>query len=141
MTDEFEVRAYEPQDESAVVELWETVFPDAPPWNNPPDVIERKLSVQRDLFLVCLSGGRLVGTVLAGFDGVRGWVHKVAAHPEFQRKGIATHLMKAAEERLASIGCPKLNIQLRASNTSAVKFYESAGYAIEDRVSMSKRLE
>ena len=60
MTDEFEVRAYEPQDESAVVELWEIVFPDAPSWNNPPDVIERKLSVQRDLFLVCLSGGRLV---------------------------------------------------------------------------------
>lgn len=141
MTDEFEVRAYEPQDESAVIELWEIVFPDDSPWNNPPDVIERKLSVQRDLFLVCLSSGRLVGTILAGFDGVRGWVHKVAAHPEFQRKGIATHLMKAAEERLANIGCPKLNIQLRTSNTSAVKFYESAGYAIEDRISMSKRLE
>ncbi len=141
MTNEFVVRAYEPQDESAVVELWEVVFPDDPPWNNPPDVIQRKLSVQRDMFLVCLSTGRLVGTVLAGFDGVRGWVHKVAAHPEFQRKGIATHLMKAAEERLANIGCPKLNIQLRTSNTSAVKFYESAGYAIEDRVSMSKRLE
>jgi len=141
MTNEIVVRPYEPQDESAVVELWETVFPDDPPWNNPPDVIERKLSVQRELFLVCLSGGRLVGTVLAGFDGVRGWVHKVAAHPEFQRKGIASRLMKAAEEGLANIGCPKLNVQMRASNRSAVRFYESTGYTIEDRVSMSKRLE
>ena len=141
MTNEIVVRAYEQQDEAAVVELWKTVFPDDPPWNDPLIVIERKLSVQRDLFLVCLSGGRIVGTALAGFDGVRGWVHKVAAHPDFQRKGIASHLMKAAEEGLANVGCPKLNIQVRAENESAVKFYMDAGYAIEQRVSMSKRLD
>jgi ribosomal protein S18 acetylase RimI-like enzyme len=97
--------------------------------------------VQPELFLVCHSDGRLVGTVLAGFDGFRGWVNKVAADPDHQRQGIASHLMEAAEQGLARLGCPKLNIQVRAGNAFAIKFYESIGYAIEDRVSMSKRLE
>jgi hypothetical protein len=49
MTEEIVVRAFEPHDASAVIELWDTVFPNDPPWNKPRDVIERKLSVQRDL--------------------------------------------------------------------------------------------
>ncbi len=141
MTNQVVVRPYETKDASAVVRLWETVFPDDPPWNDPPDVIRRKLTVQRELFFVCLSGGHLVGTVLAGFDGFRGWVNKVAADPEYQRQGIASRLMKAAEEGLAHVGCPKLNIQVRSENSSAVEFYKDAGYTIEDRVSMSKLLE
>ena len=141
MTEDIVIRAFGPQDEPAVVELWETAFPDEPPCNNPTDVIDRKLSVQSDLFLVCIAGGRLVGTVLAGFDGVRGWVHKVAVDPGFQRKGIASRLMKAAEGGLAEMGCPKVNLQVRSLNVAVVEFYRSAGYSIEDRISMGKRLE
>lgn len=135
------VRAYQSEDKSAVVELWEICFPDDPPWNSPPDVIRRKLTVQPELLMVCLIEGRLVGTVLAGFDGFRGWVNKVAAHPEYQRKGIASRLMTEAEYALAAMGCPKLNIQVRAENASVVEFYKNAGYEIEDRISMGKRLE
>ena len=122
------------------IALWNLVFPDDPPWNSPPEVIRRKLSVQRELFLVCLSDKALVGTVLAGFDGVRGWVHKLAVHPDYQRQGIATRLMAAAEQALTALGCPKLNIQVRASNAGVVDFYRRAGYVVEERISMSKRL-
>ena len=141
MTDDVVVRPYQSGDEPAVIELWELCFPDDPPWHNPKDVIRRKLTVQPELFLVCLFEERLVGTVLAGYDGFRGWVNKVAAHPEVRRKGIASRLMQAAEGGLTAIGCPKLNIQVRAENASVVDFYRNAGYTIEDRISMGKRLE
>ena len=111
-------------------------FPDDPPWNNPVDVIERKLSVQRELFLVGIVSSRLVGPVLAGFDGVRGWIHKLAVHPEYLRRGVASRLMEAAEIGLASKGCQKVNLQVRASDAGVVDFYKEAGYSIEDRVSM-----
>ncbi|NOX50475.1 MAG: GNAT family acetyltransferase [Gammaproteobacteria bacterium] len=135
------MRAYLPEDESALVELWEICFPNEPARNNPADVIRRKLSVQPELLMVCIVDGRLVGSALAGYDGFRGWVNKVAVHPEYQRKGIASLLMDTAESALAALGCPKLNIQVRADNAAVVEFYENAGFSIEDRISMSKQLQ
>jgi ribosomal protein S18 acetylase RimI-like enzyme len=135
------IRPYKAQDEEAVVELWKTCFPDDPPWNQPRDVIRRKMTVQPELLFVALVGDQVVGTVLAGYDGFRGWVNKVATHPSHQRKGIASQLMRAAESALADMGCPKLNRQVRAENASVVEFYKDAGYEIENRVSMGKRLE
>ncbi len=140
MSGDFTVRPFKAEDEAAAIALWDTVFPNDPPWNNPADVIQRKLTVQSELFLVCVVGDRVIGTVLAGFDGVRGWVHKVAVDPEFQGLGIATRLMDAAETGLSAMGCAKLNIQVRGTNTAAVKFYEDAGYKVEDIISLGKLL-
>jgi ribosomal protein S18 acetylase RimI-like enzyme len=137
---EIRVRSYHSRDEQAVVELWATVFPDDPPWSEPRDVIQRKRSVQGELFFVCEVEGRVVGTVLAGFDGVRGWVHHLAVLPDLRRGGLATALMRAAEQGLTNSGCPKLNLQVRATNSEVVAFYKSLGYAIEDRVSLGKPL-
>jgi len=134
------VRVFQSGDEQEVIDLWEVVFPDDPPWNRPTDVIRNKLAFQPEWFFVCHSNGALVGTVLAGYDGVRGWVQKVAIHPEYRRQGIASVLMNTAESALAAVGCPKLNLQARAGNTSAIEFYKDAGYVVEDRVSMGKRL-
>ena len=83
----------------------------------------------------------MVGTTVAGFDGVRGWVHHVAVHPDAQRKGIASLLMTAAEAGLRKMGCQKLNLQVRASNTSVLEFYEELGFQKEDRISFGKRLK
>jgi ribosomal protein S18 acetylase RimI-like enzyme len=49
--------------------------------------------------------------------------------------------MAAAEKRLADLGCPKVNLQVRASNLAAVEFYRRIGYAAEEVVSMGRRLE
>lgn len=134
------VRPYIATDLDGVIKLWSLAFPDEPSWNASVALIERKLRVQPELFFVCVDGAEVVGTVMAGFDGVRGWVHKVAAHPERTRLGIASRLMQAAEEGLAGLGCPKLNMQVRAGNESALAFYKAAGYQVEDRVSLSKHL-
>jgi len=134
------VRLFTSQDRDAVIHLWQQVFPTDPPWNEPADLIRTKLTTQPELFFVCELDNQVVGTVMAGFDGVRGWVHKVACHPSARRQGIAALLMRAAEQGLRDLGCRKLNLQVRADNQAAVAFYQAAGYTIEDRISLGKHL-
>ena len=135
-----QIRPYRESDEQPVVALWREVFPDAPPWNDPRRDIARKLFEQRELFLVATVDGSVVGTAMAGYDGHRGWVYYLAVSPEQRRTGIGTALMQRVEADLAAVGCPKLNLQVRASNEEAVSFYQRLGYVIEQRVSMGKRL-
>ena len=101
----------------------------------------RKLRVQRELFLVGEFQGDIVGTVIAGFDGYRGWVYHLAVHPRCRRRGFGRDLMGEAEARLKALGCPKLNLQVRSSNAEAIVFYERLGYSIEDRASLGKVLD
>ena len=136
-----EIRSYSESDEASVVELWREVFPDSPSWNHPEVDIQRKLAVQRELFLGAWLNTELVGTAMAGYDGHRGWVYHVAVKAGFRRQGIGSALMQRAERELARLGCPKLNLQVRASENEAVAFYQRLGYEIEERVSMGKRLQ
>lgn len=119
---EVEIRPYRSEDQSQVVALWKAVFPDDPPWNEPVSVIRRKLTVQPELFLVGLVNGRIVATVVAGFEGVRGSIDHLAVHEEYRHKGIGTMLMRSAEQGLEELGCPKVNLQVRATNTAVTKF-------------------
>lgn len=135
-----QVRVYSPSDENAVVGLWELTFPNEPPWNESRALIAQKLTTQPDLFFVCLLDTEIVGTVIAGYDGVRGWVHKLAVSPDYQGQGIGRVLMSHAETALKSLGCVKLNLQVRSKNDPAAHFYESVGYELEERISMSKHL-
>jgi ribosomal protein S18 acetylase RimI-like enzyme len=134
------LRSYRDEDEAAVTRLWHEVFPGAPAHNRPEDDIRRKLAVQRDLFLLAEAGGRIIGSAMAGYDGHRGWVYYVAVAPNERRRGTGTALMREIERRLAEIGCPKLNLQVRATNEAVVAFYRTLGYEIEERISMGKRL-
>ena len=135
------IRPYQDNDEADVIALWREVFPDSPSWNVPATDIRRKRAVQRELFFVAIIDDRLAGTAMAGYDGHRGWVYYVAVSPVHRRKGIGRALMGRVEEDLLRLGCPKLNLQVRASNTDVVEFYEALGYAVEERVSMGKRLD
>jgi len=139
------VRPFTEPDRSQIIALWNDVFADDPPWNAPDVIIDTKLKVQPGLFFVCVdlsvSGQReIVGTTLAGFDGVRGWMHHVATHSAHRRRGIASLMMAKAAAGLEALGCPKLNLQVRATNQAVVRFYESLAYVVEDRIRMGKRL-
>jgi ribosomal protein S18 acetylase RimI-like enzyme len=136
-----EIRSYLDSDEAALIGLWREVFPDAPAWNDPQTDIRRKLAVQRDLFLVAVVDDRIVGSAMAGYDGHRGWVYYLAVKPEYRRQGIGRALMQAVEQGLVRAGCPKLNLQVRATNQQVVAFYRQLGYQVEERVSMGKRLQ
>ena len=135
-----EIRSYVESDQDAVVDLWRdsglTV-----PWNDPVKDIRRKLRVQPDMFLVGLLGPRIAGTVMVGYEGHRGWINYLAVASDCRKSGFGRRLMDEAETRLRALGCPKINLQIRTSNTDVIAFYERVGYSMDDVVSMGKRLE
>lgn len=135
-----DIRPYKNTDFDEVIELWRIVFPNAPAHNNPASDIESKLKIQSEMFFVAVSEDKLIGTAMSGYDGHRGWVYYVAVHPEYRRRGIGSALMREVERALTEVGCPKLNLQIRAGNAQVQSFYESLGYGIEERISMGKRL-
>ena len=135
-----EIRAYRASDEEAVIALWQDCGL-VVPWNDPHKDIQRKLRVQPDLFLVGRVGDRLVATVMAGYDGHRGWINYLAVTPDLRRSGIGRRMVEHVESRLRTVGCPKINLQVRTSNLDVVSFYEAIGYATDEVVSLGKRLE
>lgn len=135
------IRRFRPEDADAVVALWETCFPDDPPRNAPRSVIARKVARDPDLFWVAVDpAGDVVGAVLAGYDGYRGWLYHLAVAPERRREGIATALVDVAVEALSAVGCPKVNLQVRESNTAVVGFYRSLGWTEDATVSLGRTL-
>lgn len=137
---DIQIRPFEDADEDAVAALWRQVFADDPPWNEPSLVMAKKRAVQRELFLVAMKNGALAGTAMGGYDGHRGWVYAVAVQPDLRRQGIGARLMSTLESALARLGCPKINLQVRAGNEAVVAFYQRLGYNIEQRVSLGKLL-
>ena len=134
------IHRYQDHHFDGVDNLWREVFPDDPPWNHAALAVPAKLAVQPELFLVAEEDGAVVGTVMGGYDGHRGWVYALAVAPAHRRRGIARSLMLELQGRLSAAGCGKLNLQVRAGNEVVVAFYESLGFAVEDRISMGRRL-
>lgn len=124
----------------AVIVLWQTVFTDMTGHNQPGLAIDKKLEMDDGLFFVALADDAVVGTVLAGYDGHRGWLYSVAVDPQHQRQGIGAQLIQHAEQALAQCGCMKINLQIVEANAQVSRFYEALGYSIEPRISMGKRV-
>ena len=135
-----DIKLYAGEHSAGVDALWREVFPDDPPWNRAVAAVPAKLAVQPDLFLVAMDTGAVVGTVMGGYDGHRGWIYALAVKPSHRRQGIAAALMDEIERRLVAAGCAKINLQVRASNRDVVAFYRARGYETEERVSMGKRV-
>jgi ribosomal protein S18 acetylase RimI-like enzyme len=116
------------------------------PWNDPYQDIERKLTVQPELFLVAEAADRngdetaVVGTAMTGYDGHRGWVNYLAVDEAHRGGGLGARLMREAERLLAERGCPKLNLQVRSSNTGVIEWYRTLGYEPDNAMSLGKRL-
>jgi ribosomal protein S18 acetylase RimI-like enzyme len=134
------IRPYRASDEPAVVALWEKGGL-VRPQNDPRKDIRRKIAVAPDLFLVGELEGRVVACVMAGYEGHRGWLNYLAVDPDLRRRGLGREMVTEAERRLRDAGCPKVNLQVRSSNAGVVEFYRRIGYAVDDVVSLGKRLE
>lgn len=134
------IRTFDIEDQAAVIELWQACAL-VVAWNDPAKDIARKLKVGADLFLVGESSGEIVATVMGGYEGHRGWINYLAVSPQHQRKGYGRKMMHAVEQRIQLKGCPKINLQVRGTNTQAAAFYQSIGYDIENVIGLGKRLE
>ena len=133
------IRPFRRDDTEAVVALWREAGL-VVPWNDPYLDIERKLTVQPELFLVVDDGDAVIGAAMVGYDGHRGWVNYLAVDESRRGEGLGARLMGEAERLLVELGCPKLNLQVRTSNTSVIEWYRSLGYARDEAVSLGKRL-
>jgi ribosomal protein S18 acetylase RimI-like enzyme len=133
------VRPFQREDEEPVVALWRQCGLTRP-WNDPHKDIARKLKVQPELFLVGTVDATIVATVMAGYEGHRGWLNYLAVAPQLRGRGYARSLVQSVEKLLLERGCPKINLQVRASNTEAVSFYRHIGYEQDPSVSLGKRL-
>lgn len=127
-------------DRVQVVELWRNVFGYETAHNEPNLAISKKIAVKDDLFFVAEDAKEIVGTIMAGYDGHRGWLYSVAVDPNRRLAGLGRSLVQHAESALADLGCMKVNLQLLASNEATAAFYRSVGYSVEPRVSMGKVL-
>jgi len=134
-----EIRQFNPEDKKTVIDLWQQCNL-VVPWNDPEKDIQRKLDAGAELFLVGEFEEKLVASVMGGYDGHRGWIYYLAVAPRFRHRGFAQAMMSEMESQLKNLGCPKINLLVRNTNTDVIEFYQSLGYAMDQSVSLGKRL-
>jgi ribosomal protein S18 acetylase RimI-like enzyme len=135
-----QIRAFQPADEEAVIDVWrdcDLIVPN----NDPYKDIRRKMAVRPDLFLVGIVDDQIVATVMAGYDGHRGWLNYLGVLRAFRKRGLARLIISEAERLLRLEGCAKINLQVRTANHGVVEFYRRIGYSTDDVLGMGKRLE
>ena len=135
----FKIVRYDVRHQKAVVDLWEKCGLIVPQ-NDPVEDIQRKLDFQPELFFIALLDGQLMGSVMVGYEGHRGWLNYLAVLPSFQKRGYGKKLVNKAIVELRRIGCLKLNLQVRKSNAPVIEFYKHLGFEEEERISLGMRL-
>jgi ribosomal protein S18 acetylase RimI-like enzyme len=133
------VRPFQSADERAVVDLWRQCGLTRP-WNDPHQDIALKMAFQPKLFFVGTVDGQVVATVMAGYEGHRGWINYLGVAPAFRRLGIGTRIMRHAENALRQLGCVKINLQVRETNRAVIAFYERLGFSDDHVLGLGKRL-
>lgn len=138
MTNQFKMRTYRDSDKNSVIEVWHKcglIYPQ----NNPENDIQLKMEFQPDLFIVGETGGELIAAMMIGYDGHRGWINYLGVLPLYQKKGYGKEMVLFGLEKLKQLGCPKVNLQVRESNLSVIKFYEDIGFKRDQVVSFGYR--
>ena len=135
----FEIIRYNSNYQKAVIDLWKKCNLIVPP-NDPAEDIQKKLDFQPELFFVALLNCQLIGSVMVGYEGHRGWLNYLAVLPSFQKRGYGKKLVNKAIVELKKLGCLKLNLQVRKSNTPVIEFYKHLGFEEEERISLGMRL-
>ncbi len=128
------------QHRTQVVALWQEAFGYDTAHNMPTLAIDKKLAVNDGLFFVATDKKAVIGTILAGYDGHRGWLYSVAVHADYRRHGLGSSLVRHAEQALTALGCMKINLQITSGNDAVTGFYEALGYGVEPRISMGKKI-
>jgi len=134
-----QIRPFSHADTEAVVALWHQVGITRP-WNDPYRDIERKMTVQPELFLVGTRRDEVVASAMSGFDGHRGWLYYFAVAPQCQGQRLGTAMLAEVERLLVERGCPKLNVQVRSGNEALIERYAQWGYAPDGATGVGKRL-
>lgn len=134
------IRQYESNDAKEVIRIWTEVFGYDAPHNDPKLALERKVDFNDGLLFVVVENDSIIGTVMGGYDGHRGWIYSLAVKPEFRKSGTGAKLLQAITAELKRRGCLKVNLQVVGGNQGVVEFYRKNGFAVEERISMGMKL-
>jgi len=102
--------------------------------------IKLKTAFQRELFFVGTSESVIAATLMAGYDGHRGWIYYFGVLPEFRSKGFGRKMIIHAVDELKTLGCPKINLQVRNRNLQVIDFYKKIGFINHEVQSMQMRI-
>ncbi|MDE2437356.1 MAG: GNAT family acetyltransferase [Sphingomonadales bacterium] len=127
-------------DRDAAIALWQAAGLTRP-WNDPGADFDLALDNATSTILVARYDGALVGSVMVGFDGHRGWVHYLASDPGRRAHGIGRALMAAAEDWLRQRHCPRIRLMVRTDNLAAIDFYQAIGYERQDVLTLGRTLD
>ncbi|MEZ5759203.1 MAG: GNAT family acetyltransferase [Emcibacteraceae bacterium] len=134
-----EISIFDIKDQDEVIELWRDCGL-LRAQNDPYDDIKRKINHSPELFFVGRKDGKIIASVMAGYEGRRGWINLLGVAPSAQKSGFGREIMDFAEKKLGELGCVKVNLQIRHTNEQAINFYQSLGYEEDHVFSMGKRL-
>ncbi|MEM8917624.1 MAG: GNAT family acetyltransferase [Pseudomonadota bacterium] len=134
------IRGANSEDRDAVIALWQSCGLTRP-WNDPAADFQLAMAGETSTILILESEGRIVATIMVGFDGHRGWVYYLAVDPEHRRAGYGRLMMEAAENWLQGCHAPKIQLMVREDNEQAIGFYKALGYETQPVVTIGRRLD
>jgi len=129
-----------PRDRAATIALWQAAGLTRP-WNDPGADLDLALATPTSDVLLARDGGEVIGSVMVGFDGHRGWVYYLATAPDHRKRGVGRALMQAAEATLRKLGCLRIRLMVRSDNLAARGFYEAVGYEAQDVITLGRTLD
>lgn len=132
------IRAASPVDREEVIAIWQACDL-VKPQNDPVLDFDLALQTQTSTVLLLEVASEVIGTVMVGFDGHRGWFYYLGIKPEHQNSGNGSALVAAAEDWLEAQGAPKAMLMVRHSNKKVIDFYKRIGYNVEEAFVLGKR--
>tara|TARA_R110001606_G_scaffold3223_2_gene13968 strand:- start:1672 stop:2082 length:411 start_codon:yes stop_codon:yes gene_type:complete len=135
-----QIYAAKESDIEDVIRLWRACDLTRP-WNDPAADFHQALANETSAILLAHIEGQLVGSVMTGFDGHRGWVYYLAVAPDFRKCGLGRKMMEAAEAWLRKRDAPKIQLMVRDDNEAAIGFYKALGYDVQPVVTIGRRLD
>jgi ribosomal protein S18 acetylase RimI-like enzyme len=127
------LRTAVPADVDAVLAFWAVAGENADRPRDSADAVRRLLARDPEALLLAEEGGRIVGSVIAGWDGWRCHLYRLAVHPDCRRRGIGRALLDAAERRFRDFGGYRVDAMVLDGNELAHHAWAAAGYARQPR--------
>ncbi|GAB4002689.1 GNAT family N-acetyltransferase [Nocardioides ultimimeridianus] len=126
------LRAAGPADVPALLALWEVAAENDA---RPTDTAEKVVAVllrDPDACLVAEQDGRIVGSIIAGWDGWRAHLYRLAVHPDVRRRGVGPLLLAAAQQRLVELGAARIDAMVLEGNALGQSLWRAAGYTPQE---------
>lgn len=127
------LRSADPSDAEALLALWAVAAENDARPTDTRAAVDRLLERDPEACLVAVLEGRIVGTVIAGWDGWRAHLYRLAVHPDVRRRGVGAALLSAATDRLTSLGATRLDAMVLEGNELGQSIWRAAGFASQEQ--------